>query len=67
MVCDFLARSLPIIERRNWLIHLHYVRKDYLTCKVSNITMMMILMLVVSLPKQDIFVPQFMRQPFMGG
>uniref|UniRef100_A0A3B3QM59 BBSome complex member BBS4 n=1 Tax=Paramormyrops kingsleyae TaxID=1676925 RepID=A0A3B3QM59_9TELE len=23
------APELPILERRNWLIHLHYIRKDY--------------------------------------
>ncbi|XP_053573290.1 Bardet-Biedl syndrome 4 protein [Bombina bombina] len=28
------APELPILERRNWLIHLHYVRKDYEACKV---------------------------------
>ena len=28
------APELPIYERRNWLIHLHYIRKDYETCKV---------------------------------
>ncbi|XP_077993436.1 BBSome complex member BBS4-like [Glandiceps talaboti] len=27
------APELPIFERRNWLIHLHYVRKEYDTCK----------------------------------
>ncbi|XP_010882590.1 Bardet-Biedl syndrome 4 protein isoform X2 [Esox lucius] len=27
------APELPIQERRNWLIHLHYIRKDYETCK----------------------------------
>ncbi|XP_056595650.1 Bardet-Biedl syndrome 4 protein isoform X2 [Triplophysa dalaica] len=27
------APELPILERRNWLIHLHYIRKDYDTCK----------------------------------
>ncbi|XP_043933670.1 Bardet-Biedl syndrome 4 protein isoform X3 [Protopterus annectens] len=27
------APELPILERRNWLIHLHYIRKDYETCK----------------------------------
>uniref|UniRef100_A0A3B4Z0R9 Uncharacterized protein n=1 Tax=Stegastes partitus TaxID=144197 RepID=A0A3B4Z0R9_9TELE len=26
--------ELPIVERRNWLIHQHYIRKDYETCKV---------------------------------
>lgn len=25
--------ELPVIERRNWLIHLHYVRKEYDACK----------------------------------
>lgn len=28
-----LAPELPIFERKNWLIHLHYVRKEYDTCK----------------------------------
>uniref|UniRef100_A0AAQ5Y0L8 BBSome complex member BBS4 n=1 Tax=Amphiprion ocellaris TaxID=80972 RepID=A0AAQ5Y0L8_AMPOC len=28
------APELPIVERRNWLIHQHYIRKDYETCKV---------------------------------
>uniref|UniRef100_A0ABM0MBG2 Bardet-Biedl syndrome 4 protein-like n=1 Tax=Saccoglossus kowalevskii TaxID=10224 RepID=A0ABM0MBG2_SACKO len=27
------APELPIFERRNWLIHLHYVRKEFNTCK----------------------------------
>ncbi|XP_075875131.1 BBSome complex member BBS4 [Nelusetta ayraudi] len=27
------APELPILERRNWLIHQHYLRKDYDTCK----------------------------------
>ncbi|XP_068171328.1 Bardet-Biedl syndrome 4 protein isoform X2 [Antennarius striatus] len=27
------APELPIVERRNWLIHQHYVRKDYDLCK----------------------------------
>ncbi|OWF54543.1 Bardet-Biedl syndrome 4 protein homolog [Mizuhopecten yessoensis] len=27
------APDLPIFERRNWLIHLHYVRKEYDSCK----------------------------------
>eukprot|EP00063_Salmo_salar_P008340 XP_013983175.1 PREDICTED: Bardet-Biedl syndrome 4 protein homolog isoform X2 [Salmo salar] len=30
------APELPILERRNWLIHLHYIRKDYETCKVCS-------------------------------
>ena len=32
----FPAPELPIVERRNWLIHQHYVRKDYDTCKVKS-------------------------------
>ncbi|XP_038070273.1 Bardet-Biedl syndrome 4 protein-like isoform X2 [Patiria miniata] len=28
------APELPIFERRNWLIHLHYVRKEYEACKM---------------------------------
>lgn len=27
------APELPTLERRNWLIHLHYVRKEYDICK----------------------------------
>lgn len=27
------APELPSLERRNWLIHLHYVRKEYEVCK----------------------------------
>ncbi|XP_069382267.1 Bardet-Biedl syndrome 4 protein isoform X3 [Paralichthys olivaceus] len=27
------APELPIVERRNWLIHQHYIHKDYDTCK----------------------------------
>lgn len=27
------APDIPIFERRNWLIHLHYIRKDYTNCK----------------------------------
>ncbi|XP_007668436.1 Bardet-Biedl syndrome 4 protein isoform X2 [Ornithorhynchus anatinus] len=27
------AQELPILERQNWLIHLHYIRKDYEACK----------------------------------
>lgn len=29
------APDIPIFERKNWLIHLHYIRKDFETCKVS--------------------------------
>ena len=29
----FSAPEIPIFERRNWLIHLHYVRKEYEQCK----------------------------------
>uniref|UniRef100_A0A8C0XIQ5 BBSome complex member BBS4 n=1 Tax=Castor canadensis TaxID=51338 RepID=A0A8C0XIQ5_CASCN len=28
-----LSPELPILERQNWLIHLHYIRKDYEACK----------------------------------
>ncbi|XP_061671271.1 Bardet-Biedl syndrome 4 protein isoform X1 [Syngnathoides biaculeatus] len=28
------APELPIVERRNWLIHQHYILQDYETCKV---------------------------------
>lgn len=31
----FTAPELPIVERRNWLIHQHYIRKDYDSCKVQ--------------------------------
>uniref|UniRef100_A0A8D3CNA0 Bardet-Biedl syndrome 4 n=1 Tax=Scophthalmus maximus TaxID=52904 RepID=A0A8D3CNA0_SCOMX len=27
--------TLPIVERRNWLIHQHYILKDYETCKAN--------------------------------
>ena len=27
------APELPTLERRNWLIHNHYVRKEFETCK----------------------------------
>ncbi|XP_074645455.1 BBSome complex member BBS4-like isoform X2 [Tubulanus polymorphus] len=27
------APDIPIFERRNWLIHLHFIRKEYGTCK----------------------------------
>uniref|UniRef100_A0A3B4AJ71 Uncharacterized protein n=1 Tax=Periophthalmus magnuspinnatus TaxID=409849 RepID=A0A3B4AJ71_9GOBI len=30
---SLIAPELPIVERRNWLIHQHYIRKDYETCK----------------------------------
>lgn len=33
MCCYFIAPELPIFERRNWLIHLHYVRKEFDVCK----------------------------------
>lgn len=28
-----IAPEIPTFERRNWLIHLHYVRKEFDTCK----------------------------------
>ena len=27
------ATEIPLFERRNWLLHLHYVRKEYAICK----------------------------------
>ena len=30
------AHDIAVHERRNWLIHLHYVRKDFKTCKVCT-------------------------------
>ncbi|NP_001346487.1 Bardet-Biedl syndrome 4 protein homolog isoform 2 [Mus musculus] len=27
------APDFPIVEKQNWLIHLHYIRKDYEACK----------------------------------
>uniref|UniRef100_A0A8C9LKX7 Uncharacterized protein n=1 Tax=Piliocolobus tephrosceles TaxID=591936 RepID=A0A8C9LKX7_9PRIM len=29
----YLAPEFPILEKQNWLIHLHYIRKDYEACK----------------------------------
>lgn len=29
----FSAPEIPIFERKNWLIHLHYIRKEYESCK----------------------------------
>ena len=33
MIDYFKAPELPTLERRNWLIHNHYVRKEFETCK----------------------------------
>ena len=33
MINRFTAPELPTLERRNWLIHNHYVRKEFETCK----------------------------------
>ncbi|XP_058521413.1 Bardet-Biedl syndrome 4 protein isoform X2 [Ochotona princeps] len=32
-VHTFKAPEFPILEKQNWLIHLHYIRKDYEACK----------------------------------
>lgn len=32
----YLAPEFPILEKQNWLIHLHYIRKDYEACKVRG-------------------------------
>lgn len=29
------AAEFPILEKQNWLIHLHFIRKDYKACKVG--------------------------------
>jgi Bardet-Biedl syndrome 4 protein len=29
----YLAPELPIQERQNWLIHLHYIRKEFDECR----------------------------------
>ncbi|XP_065796535.1 Bardet-Biedl syndrome 4 protein isoform X2 [Muntiacus reevesi] len=29
----FTAPEFPILEKQNWLIHLHYIRKDFEACK----------------------------------
>ena len=33
----YLGTAFQPIERRNWLIHLHYVRREYARCKVRII------------------------------
>lgn len=33
----FLAPELPVYERRNWLIHLHFIRKEYDQCMVRKV------------------------------
>ncbi|KAM7151273.1 BBSome complex member BBS4 isoform 2-T2 [Macrochelys suwanniensis] len=33
--CPRKVPELPILERRNWLIHLHYIHKDYDACKIA--------------------------------
>ena len=33
----FLAPELPVYERRNWLIHLHFIRKEYDKCMVRKV------------------------------
>ena len=30
----YVAPEIPVFERKNSLIHLHYIRKDFETCKV---------------------------------
>ena len=30
------AHDIAVYERKNWLIHLHYIRKDFETCKVRT-------------------------------
>ena len=26
--------EVPVFERKNWLLHMHYIRRDFETCKV---------------------------------
>ncbi|OWK09931.1 BBS4, partial [Cervus elaphus hippelaphus] len=28
--------EFPILEKQNWLIHLHYIRKDFEACKLQE-------------------------------
>nr|XP_054096449.1 Bardet-Biedl syndrome 4 protein isoform X7 [Callithrix jacchus] len=32
-IAGITAPEFPILEKQNWLIHLHYIRKDYEACK----------------------------------
>lgn len=32
----YVAPEIPVFERKNSLIHLHYIRKDFETCKVRK-------------------------------
>lgn len=40
------APDIQICERKNWLIHLHYIRKDFETCKVSELARRLVVRLV---------------------
>ena len=33
----FTAPEIPVFERRNWLLHLHYTMKEYDKCRVNDI------------------------------
>lgn len=30
----FLGPEIPLFERKNWLLHLYYIRKDFTKCNV---------------------------------
>ena len=34
LISSSSAHDIAVFERKNWLIHLHYIRKDFETCKV---------------------------------
>ena len=36
MTTKLTAHEIAVHERKNWLIHLHYIRKDFETCKVCT-------------------------------
>lgn len=28
------SAEVPVFERKNWLLHMHYIRRDFETCKI---------------------------------
>ena len=41
-----LAPELPALERRNWLIHLHYVRKEFEVYRLSRFKIENIILII---------------------
>lgn len=37
IIVFFLAPELPVYERRNWLIHLQFIGKEFENCKVRKV------------------------------